>query len=49
MNSNIMKSFSVFGLFGTDDVRIPFDTKVKVLIGKNGLGGNANIVLHPIL
>ncbi len=35
---NIMKSFSVYGLFGTNDVIIPFDENVKILIGENGLG-----------
>ena len=31
-------SFSVYGLFGTNDVHIPFDENVKILIGENGLG-----------
>jgi predicted ATP-binding protein involved in virulence len=38
MKSNIIKSFSVYGLFGTDDVHIPFDENIKILIGENGLG-----------
>ncbi len=38
MKSGNIKSFSVFGLFGTDDVHIPFDENVKILIGENGLG-----------
>lgn len=38
MKTNSIKSFSVFGLFGTDDVHIPFDTDRKILIGENGLG-----------
>ena len=33
-----IKSFSVYGLFGTDDVNIPFNENVKILIGENGLG-----------
>ncbi|MDR1182687.1 MAG: ATP-binding protein [Bacteroidales bacterium] len=33
-----IKSFEVFGLFGTDDVSIPFNDKIKILIGENGLG-----------
>ncbi|MDR1973659.1 MAG: ATP-binding protein [Bacteroidales bacterium] len=34
-----IKSFEVFGLFGTDDVSIPFnDDGIKILIGENGLG-----------
>ncbi len=37
MTSNI-KSFSVYGLFGTNDVHIPFDEDVKILIGENGIG-----------
>lgn len=38
MNSNIIKSFSVHGLFGTDDVYIPFEDNIKIIIGENGLG-----------
>ncbi|MDR3246569.1 MAG: ATP-binding protein [Prevotellaceae bacterium] len=38
MNKIHIKSFEVFGLFGTDDVSIPFNEKVKILIGENGLG-----------
>jgi predicted ATP-binding protein involved in virulence len=38
MKSNNIKSFSVYGLFETDDVHIPFDENVKILIGENGLG-----------
>lgn len=37
-NSSPIKSFSVYGLFGTHDVHIPFDENIKVLIGENGLG-----------
>ncbi len=38
MASNTIKSFSVFGLFGTNDVHIPFIENTKILIGENGLG-----------
>jgi predicted ATP-dependent endonuclease of OLD family len=38
VKSNKIKSFSVYGLFGTDDVHIPFNDDVKILIGENGLG-----------
>jgi len=38
MNTSNIKSFSVYGLFGTDNVHIPFDENVKILIGENGLG-----------
>ncbi len=38
MKTNKIKSFSVYGLFGTDDVHIPFNDDVKILIGENGLG-----------
>jgi predicted ATP-dependent endonuclease of OLD family len=38
MKSSIIKSFSVYGLFGTNDVHIKFDENVKILIGENGLG-----------
>jgi predicted ATPase len=33
-----IKLFEVFDLFGTDNVSIPFDDGVKILIGENGLG-----------
>ena len=38
MNSNMIKQFSVYGLFGTSDVHIKFDENIKILIGENGLG-----------
>ncbi|VXD13739.1 ATP/GTP-binding protein [Planktothrix serta PCC 8927] len=38
MISSNLKSFSVYGLFGTNDVHIPFDKNIKILIGENGLG-----------
>ncbi len=38
MKSNSIKSFSVYGLFGTYDVKIPFLENTKILIGENGLG-----------
>jgi len=38
MNPSNIKSFSVHGLFGTDDVHIPFDENIKILVGENGLG-----------
>ncbi len=38
MKSNKIKSFSVYGLFGTSDVHIKFDENIKILIGENGLG-----------
>ncbi|NOS88799.1 MAG: ATP-binding protein, partial [Methylococcaceae bacterium] len=37
-NQSSIKSFSVYGLFGTHDVHIPFDENIKILIGENGLG-----------
>lgn len=37
-NRGFIKSFSIRGLFGTTDVKIPFDSKVKILIGENGIG-----------
>jgi len=37
-NKGLIKSFSIKGLFGTTDVKIPFDSKVKILIGENGIG-----------
>jgi hypothetical protein len=37
-NQSPIKSFSVYGLFGTHDVHIPFNDNIKILIGENGLG-----------
>jgi predicted ATP-binding protein involved in virulence len=37
-HKKIIKSFSIKGLFGTTDVKIPFDENVKILIGENGMG-----------
>ena len=37
MKSDLIKSFTVEGLFGTNDILIPFDDNVKILIGENGL------------
>lgn len=38
MNLNNIRSFTVLGLFGTNDVTIPFKDGTKILIGENGLG-----------
>ena len=38
MTTSNIKSFSVYGLFGTDDVHIPFDENIKILVGENGIG-----------
>jgi predicted ATP-dependent endonuclease of OLD family len=38
MEMNKIKSFEIIGLFGTDDIKIPFKDSVKILIGENGLG-----------
>ena len=35
---SIIKSFSIYGLFGTEDVHINFDENIKIIIGENGLG-----------
>ncbi|MGK7945829.1 MAG: AAA family ATPase [Microcystaceae cyanobacterium] len=35
---SLIKSFSIYGLFGTHDVHIPFNESIKILIGENGLG-----------
>jgi predicted ATP-binding protein involved in virulence len=37
-NLSPIKSFSVYGLFGTHDVHIPFNENTKILVGENGLG-----------
>lgn len=38
MEKPIIKSFEIEGLFGTDNVLIPFNQNVKILIGENGIG-----------
>ncbi len=39
MNTSNIKSFSVYGLFGTEEnVIIPFNENIKILIGENGIG-----------
>ncbi len=38
MKPNSIKSFSIYGLFGTNDVHVPFDENIKILVGENGLG-----------
>jgi predicted ATP-binding protein involved in virulence len=38
MANNIIKSFTINGLFGTTNLTIPFEGKAKILIGENGLG-----------
>lgn len=38
MGNNIIKSFTINGLFGTTNLTIPFDDTVKILLGENGLG-----------
>lgn len=50
MNSTAIKSFSVFGLFGTIDVQIYFDDDVKILAGENGLGKTQmlNLFYHTL-
>ena len=34
-SSSIIKSFAIYGLFGTNDVRITFDENIKIIIGEN--------------
>lgn len=34
----LIKSFTINGLFGTTNLHIPFEGKAKILIGENGLG-----------
>ncbi len=38
MKTSNLKSFSIYGLFGTTDVHIPFEEDVKILAGENGIG-----------
>jgi len=38
MSKTKIQSFEIIGLFGTDDIKIPFKDPVKILIGENGLG-----------
>ena len=37
-NSSQLKSFSINGLFGYKDVKIPFDKEALILIAENGSG-----------
>jgi len=37
-NKSNIKSFSIYGLFGNQDVHIPFDKGAMILIGENGMG-----------
>lgn len=50
MNLSNIKSFTVKGLFGTNDVTIPFYDGIKILIGENGLGKTQvlNIFYHTL-
>ncbi len=36
--SKLIKSFTIKRLFGTTDLTIPFEDRVKILIGENGIG-----------
>ncbi len=38
MSIHNIKRFSIYGLFGINDVHIPFNENIKILIGENGLG-----------
>jgi AAA ATPase domain len=38
MTTNPIKSFAIYGLFGTTHVHIPLNEPVKILVGENGLG-----------
>jgi predicted ATP-dependent endonuclease of OLD family len=38
MNTSNIKSFAVYGFWGTDDVYIPFNENIKILVGENGIG-----------
>lgn len=38
MKRTQIKAFEINGLFGTDDIVIPFEEGIKILIGENGLG-----------
>mgnify|MGYP000196764674 CR=1 FL=1 len=38
MDTNKIKSFSVFGLFETQNVHLVFQNKITILIGENGIG-----------
>lgn len=46
----MIKAFKIYGLFGVYDVDIPFDDKVKILIGENGLGKTQvlNMLYHTL-
>ncbi|MFQ4137433.1 AAA family ATPase [Nodosilinea sp. PGN35] len=38
LNSSELKSFSIYGLFGFKDIKIPFDKEAVILIAENGSG-----------
>lgn len=38
MSKSLIKSFSVYGLFGTSNVHIVFDDEIKIIVGENGSG-----------
>lgn len=37
-NGSNLKSFTIEGLFGIQDVKIPFDTAIKIIVAENGTG-----------
>lgn len=46
----MIKEFKIINLFGNYDIEIPFDDKVKILIGENGLGKTTILnILYYIL
>ena len=45
MNASKIKLFEIIGLFGTDDVSIPFNDNYKILIGENGLGKTQVLIM----
>lgn len=50
MTESFIKSFSIYGLFGQDDVHLYFDENTKILVGENGIGKTQvlNILYYTI-
>lgn len=50
MKTSKIKTFSIFGLWGEKDIRIPFEDDVKILVGDNGIGKSQvlSIIYHTL-
>jgi predicted ATP-binding protein involved in virulence len=50
LNSSQLKSFSINGLFGFKDIKVPFDKEAVILIAENGSGKTTilNVLYYSI-